>query len=366
MAARPAVRDRRSTADGIGVLVLGCCAAWALFTAAGHDARPEGMLLALLAVAAGYACGRIGGAVLPVAAPATAAIAGLALVIATPDDVSGAAVDPTPGHTAASAAQFALAAGAACCAAWAARPPAARTCLRLLAGGIAVAAAVLGSVAGCIAASAVLLCSLATARARHRFPALAALACVAAVIAGGSWAVAEGVLPKGLTASLDGQLTEHRVRLWQDAIGLAERHPVTGAGPDRFADLSPTAQALAEADSTPHSAVLQQAAEQGLPGVLLLGTAFVWVLSALWRSPRPTEVVLTAAAALTTVAALACVGNALSFAQVTAGAGILAGLATARPFAEDPGHPSLTPATATALHEGPADGGSGGWREPMA
>ncbi|UVT07858.1 hypothetical protein AY578_02950, partial [Streptomyces thermocarboxydus] len=56
--------------------MLGSCAAWPLITAAAGDGRPEGMLLAVLAVAAGYAAGRIGGALLPVAAPCAGALAG--------------------------------------------------------------------------------------------------------------------------------------------------------------------------------------------------------------------------------------------------------------------------------------------------
>ncbi|MBN6543029.1 O-antigen polymerase, partial [Streptomyces bryophytorum] len=40
-------------------MVLVCCAVWALVAAAGRPARPEGTLLALLAVTAGYALGRI-------------------------------------------------------------------------------------------------------------------------------------------------------------------------------------------------------------------------------------------------------------------------------------------------------------------
>lgn len=37
-----AVRERRGSADAWGVTVLGACAGWALLTAAGRDARPEG------------------------------------------------------------------------------------------------------------------------------------------------------------------------------------------------------------------------------------------------------------------------------------------------------------------------------------
>ena len=110
-----------------------------------------------------------------------------------------------------------------------------------------------------------------------------------------------------------------------------------GAGPDRFGELSPTSSESANPKTTPHSAPLQQAADQGLPGVALLGAVFGWMLYALWRSPRSTPVVLTAAATLTALAVEASLGNALSFPQVTAGAGLLAGLATARRLEDDAG-----------------------------
>src|ERR1044072_3623360 len=78
------------------------------------------------------------------------------------------------------------------------------------------------------------------------------------------------------------------------------------------------------------------AGEQGLVGALLLAAGFCWLLYALWRSPRPTPVVLTAGAALTALAAIAAVGNALSFTMVSVGAGLLAGLATGAPRTEEP------------------------------
>lgn len=106
-------------------------------------------------------------------------------------------------------------------------------------------------------------------------------------------------------------------------------------GPGRFSELSPTVTQSLLPDGKPHSAPFQQAAEQGVVGVALLAAVFCWVLYALWRSPRPTPVVLTAGAALTALAAIAAVGNALSFTSVTAGAGLLAGLATARPMLEE-------------------------------
>ncbi|MEE4495535.1 O-antigen ligase family protein [Streptomyces sp. BE230] len=332
--AAPAERgpEGGNASDVAGALILAACAIWSLISAAGRETRPEGVLLALLAVAAGFACGRICGTLLPVATAAVAALAALVMALVWRHGMPGATatVDTAPGHTGAGAALLVLAAGAACCAAAAARRESLRFALRLLALGTAFASLGLGSVTGFAAALGVLLCSLAAVRTRRRLLALAGLALAAGLMAGLSWAVAEDVLPGGLTVSLEGRLTGYRVQLWQDAARLAGQHPWLGIGPDRFADLSPTAQQTLGSDGKPHSAALQQAAEQGVVGVVLLAAAFGWLLYVLWRSPRSTAVALTAGAALTALAALASVGNALSFTPVTAGAGLLAGLASAR------------------------------------
>ncbi|OIJ93619.1 O-antigen ligase family protein [Streptomyces colonosanans] len=321
----------------MGFLVLGACAAWSLITAAAHGGRPEGVLLAVLAVAAGYASGRIFGALLPLAAPVAGAFAGLGLAIATPHATAGPQFVAPLGYTGATAALLTLSTGAACCAAWAAHAPGPRLVLRVSAAGIAGAAAALGSATGLVASVGVLLCSLAAARLRHRGTALAGLALVAAVVTGATWAIAEIVLPDGLTAFLDDQLTGHRVLLWHDALTLARHDPVLGAGPGRFGELSPEATQSLLPDGKPHSAPLQQAAEQGLVGTALLAAVFCWILYTLWRTSRPTPIALTAGAALTALAVIASVGSALSFTTVTAGAGLLAGIATARPLRDEEG-----------------------------
>lgn len=360
--ADPAAAGNREGADhapdAVGVAVLGCCAAWALISAAGRDARPEGVLLAVLALSAGYACGRICGSLLPVTAAASAGLGALGLMLVPPRGLPGvtfAGLEP-PGDSGAAAALLVLSAGAACCAAAAAGPRAARLLLRLLALAPVGAALALGSPVGCAAAAGVVLCSLAAARVRRRLPALAACALVTVLVAGGSWAVAERALPQAVAAPVESGLTSHRVELWKDAAGLARAHPLLGAGPGRFTDLSPTAQQSARPDGRPHSAPLQQAAEQGAVGVVLLGALYCWMLYGLWRSPRATPVVLSAGAALTALAALACVGNALSFTPVTAGAGLLAGLAMARPAAHDP---LPSPAPGRSVSAGTAPGTRG-------
>lgn len=335
--------ERRNVSDAVGVGVLGGCAVWALATAAVHDGRPEGVLLAVLALAAGYASGRILGVLLPVAAPCAAALAGLALTAMPPRSASGPGIVAPLGDTGATTALLALSAGAACCAARATSVPVLRLALWLLAGGAAAAGALLGPTAAVPVCCAVLLCSLAAGRMRRRGPALAGLAGVAALVTGLTWAVAGNTLPGGLAGALTDRLTAHRVDLWRDALGMARRETGLGVGPGRFGELSATAAGSTPSDGRPHSAPLQLAAEQGVVGVLLLGAVFCWVLFALWRAPRATPAVLTAGAALTAVAAVAAIGNALSFTAVTVGAGLLAGLATARPLAEEPPAPEALP-----------------------
>ncbi|MGW5735979.1 MULTISPECIES: O-antigen ligase family protein [Streptomyces] len=335
-AGRSGAYERRSTSDATGCALLGVCAAWSLITAGVHGGQPEGVLLAVLAVAAGYAGGRIGGALLPVAAPCVGALAGVGLAIAAPQLSPGPVSAAPLGHTGATAALLILATGAACCAAWAARSPAVGLAMRLLAVGIAVTALVAGSMAAAVACTGILLCSLATALMRRRVLGLAGLALATAVVTGLTWAIADDVLPEGLSASLEGQLDGYRVELWHDALALTGQEPVLGVGPGRFADSSPTVAEHFLADGKPHSAPLQQAAEQGLIGVVLLAAVFCWLLYALYRSPRSTQVVLSAGAALTALAAVASVGNALSLTAVTTGAGYLAGIATARPLGEEP------------------------------
>ncbi|MHC3468030.1 O-antigen ligase family protein [Streptomyces sp. 7R007] len=327
--------ERRNVSDAAGVVVLGACAAWSLITAGVHDGRPEGVLLAVLAVAAGYAAGRICGALLPVAAPAAGALAGVGLTVAVPQLAPGPQIVEPLGHTGATAAVLTLSAGAACCAAWAAGAPALRFALGALAAAITVTAALVGSTTGFVACTAVLLCALAAGRMRHRGLGIVGLVLSATVMTGLTWAVAGNAVPGGLAESLEGELTRHRIELWRDALRLARDNAALGVGPERFGELSGTATRTLLSDGKPHSAPLQQAAEQGVVGVVLLGLAFCWMLYTLWRSPRPTPVALTAGAALTALAGIAAVGNALSFTAVSVGAGLLAGMATARPLTDD-------------------------------
>nr|WP_130336437.1 O-antigen ligase family protein [Streptomyces sp. BK022] len=320
------------------MILLGLCAAWSLMSAAAHDGRPEGMLLAVLATAAGCAAGRMSGALLPVAAPCAGAAAALVLAVTMRGPLPGPAYAAPLGQAGAVAALLVLATGALCCAAWSTPVPAMRPLLLLAAAAMVPAGAVWGSPAGCAAGGAVLLCSVAAGSTPYRGAGLAGLAVVAGVAVGAVWGLASGVLPGGCAAEFTERIGPYRVGLWGRAVRLAREAPVWGVGPGRFGTPGDPA-------GRPHSAPLQLLAEQGIVGALLSAGVFGWVLYALWRATRPTPVVLTAGAALTALAVIASVGDALSFTTVTAGAGLLAGWATARPWGEEERVPRVEPLT---------------------
>ena len=321
------------TADVIGALLLAGCAAWTLYTAAGRDTHPEGVLLGLLAVAAGYAGGRVAGAVVPVGAPTAVALVVGVLALVVPGGLSGDPAAPPLHDMDADGALLALAVGAACCAVHAARAADLRIRLLLaaLACGISVEALATGSVAGVLACGAALVVAGSVTFVRRRLPVLLLLALCAGMAAGTPLLLARADGSAGAFSSAT-PLADQRAALWHDAVSEAAGAPLRGVGPGRFAELSPAAQESATPGGA-SSAALQAAAEQGVPGVCLLAASFGWMLWTLRRSPGPTTVALTAAGALTALAAEAAVSPVLSYPGVTAGAGLLVGMATARPLA---------------------------------
>jgi hypothetical protein len=106
-----------SRCDVAGCLLLAACAAWTDYCASAREAHPEGVLLGLLAIAAGYAMGRITGALAPLGGLVVPAAAAAVLApVAGPRLLDDDAI----------AALLSLAVGAACCAAYAARERGAR------------------------------------------------------------------------------------------------------------------------------------------------------------------------------------------------------------------------------------------------
>lgn len=330
--------------DVIGALLLAGCASWSLYTSSGRDAHPEGVLLGLLAVAAGYAAGRIAGAVAPVGSPAVIALAVGVLALIAPGGLSGDPAAPPLHDADANGALIALAVGAACCAAQTSRTVPAgsrRRALRLvrpvfvfalLACALTAEAVSTGSTAAVLACLGILILAIAVRTAARRLPALLLLGLCAVLAASAPLLLARS--GADLTARNGGlPLSQQRAALWHDAVQEAGRAPLRGVGPGRFTELSPAAQDF----STPggaSSAALEVAAEQGVPGLCLLTASYGWMMWTLRRSPGSTPTVLTAAGALTALAVQAAISPVLSFPGITAGAGLLVGMASARPLAE--------------------------------
>ena len=125
--------------------------------------------------------------------------------------------------------------------------------------------------------------------------AAAALAFVVAAI-GVTVVASEG--PVGSVASrAEAAFGDRRVALWGEAYGLMAAHPVLGVGPQRFQLASPTARSDPDARWA-HADFLQQGAETGIPGMLLLSALFVWGFARLWGSAAEGRPVALAAASL--------------------------------------------------------------------
>jgi O-antigen ligase len=317
--------------DVVGALLLAACAAWTIYSSSGRDAQPEGVLLGLLAVAAGYATGRIAGAVLPVGAPfglaaAVAVLAPLAGVRLHDDDVLTALLS--------------LAIGAACCAGYAARRHRLRWTVRfavVLALALAAESLLTQSTLGTLACGGTLVVAGSVHRARHRGPALVLLALSVLLAVGSTVVLAQD--SRATTTDSDAvvsgpasQVSAQRLALWRDAVHEFDQEPLRGVGPGRFVVTSPAAQQSTDPAGAA-SAALQTAAEQGLPGVLLLGCAFGWTLWALARSPRPTAAVLSVGGAMAALGVQAAMSSVLSVPGVVVGGGLLLGLGAARPMA---------------------------------
>jgi O-antigen ligase len=126
-------------------------------------------------------------------------------------------------------------------------------------------------------------------------------------------------------------LSEQRLRLWHEAFAMMQSHPVTGVGPDRFQVVSPTAQRHPDYRWT-HNEFLQQGAEAGIPGLLLLSTLFLWAFGRLWTVERAGPITALSAAALAALGLHATIDYVMHFPAVPIIAAALAGVGmVARP-----------------------------------
>jgi O-antigen ligase len=270
-------RARRSWADPALLIVLLALAGWTLWVSNGGRAQP-GPAIGLIGLVAGaYVAGRLASQI-PAAVGTVSVVlaAGIGLaVLSTPGALSGAPLAPPLGYGNANGALYALGAGAALVAGLSCGRPVVRLLAVLAAVGFTGLAVLTGSQAGAAVAAGLVVLGAALAlrpTLGRPVPALAALAVVLALVSTVALGLAPSGGPAGAESALEGALSSRRVTLWAESLDLLDSAPIRGVGAGRFQDESPTARADDDARWA-HSLWLQQAAETGLPGLVLLLTA---------------------------------------------------------------------------------------------
>lgn len=146
---------------------------------------------------------------------------------------------------------------------------------------------------------------------------------------------------------IDTSMGELRVVLWNEATEMIAAEPLTGVGPGRFREVSPTA---ADRDDAwwAHNEFLHIAAESGVPGGVLLLALVVWCLAWLWPAAADPRAV-TVFAAVLGVSLNATIDYVWHFPAIPLGLGLLVGVVPGlRTLGPEPGLP-LRQSTRTVL-----------------
>ncbi len=266
--------------DVVGAVLALAFGAWLLLVGALRSGNPYPGLGTLVLAIAAYTAGRLVGprgagrlgrlVALTVVGVEVAAVAATYAGDRDPD------VTMVMGYDNADAAWLVQAAAAAALVVALAHGRSRRTPWLVLIGVVAIGVGVRTTVASAAAAGGVLLCALAVAagRPRRAGPWVAAALLLVTLVVAATAAVSAPQLGSGLREQAASLLSERRVALWTDAGTIIAHNPVMGVGPGRFREVSRTAHD----PDTPyaHSLLLEQAAESGLPGAVLLGALLAW------------------------------------------------------------------------------------------
>lgn len=327
MAAGAGAASRARTLDLVGVLLVAASVGWTFRTAASGGGDPFPVAALQLGCAVAYAAARAATRRQRPLVP-VAVVAGVASAVVIGSAVpSLAPLGPPLGYANANAALYVLAAVAAVMAASAFRAGPATGIALPMALAFAVAAVVSRSVTGAV----VLLMALGILRVSRvtrsvRAPVIACALVVQVVVA--VTALLGVARIEGRSSAITERLVDsRRVLLWRDAAMIVRSHPLAGTGPGRFRELSPTARSDPDAHWA-HSGFLQQAAEQGAVGLVLLLGAFGWGFARLWSAPRHTFAVC-GVVVLVALGLHASVDYVLHFAAVPLTAAALVGAAGA-------------------------------------
>jgi O-antigen ligase len=181
------------------------------------------------------------------------------------------------------------------------------------------------SVAGLLALAAVALLAVGSVLLRSATSAVVGGLVAVSLALGVTTAIAAGADPLGL-----GDRSGLRGDLWASALDAARDHPLRGLGPGGYEHVVAMSK---DADYRwAHHGYLQQAADQGIPGLLLLLALIGWAYARLWMVDgwdRSRAVV--GASAITVVCLHASVDHVLHNAAVPLVGAVLVGWAVAVP-----------------------------------
>jgi peptidoglycan/xylan/chitin deacetylase (PgdA/CDA1 family) len=311
--------------DRVGLgLALGLVG-WTLIAAGLSGGEWVGPTLLLLAATATYWGARLAAFGRPALVPAVVVAIAAVLVVALPFQTFGSsATTPVLGYANAKAAFFILASVAALMLA----ALASRSVHRILAFVAAAAYAIVPLVTQARAATLVsvalpIAAVLAMKRASARVTAVVGSVVLLAAVVG---TVFLGATDRDLPA-VD-LLGPRRVELWGQAVDLITENPIVGVGPGRFGEESALGRSDADARWAHHE-FLQQGAETGIPGSVLLLALFLWGFVRLATAGAPGSAVL-GATGLAALGILACFDYVLHFPVLTLTAASLVGAASPR------------------------------------
>jgi O-antigen ligase len=315
--------------DAAGLALLVVAVVWSFVSAAASGGSAAPVVTVLLGSAAALVAGRLLGSVRPLLVPVVVTVAA-AVAMLVPGTFDRRPLAGLFGYANAAAGFFALACVAALMVTCSTRSTGARLAGALAAIAFATVPIVRGSLAPGVLlmlGPAVLLVARDTRGVRLAVAGCTALFLFALLLTAAIGATQpEG--PSHGTSVVEQAFSPRRVALWHDALSLLAAHPVTGVGPGRFARESAIARSDVDARWA-HQEFLQQGAEQGILGLVLLVGLVLWGFARLWITGSGDRVVALGAAALAVVAVHACVDYVLHFPAIPFAGAALVGTAQA-------------------------------------
>lgn len=316
--------------DALGIILFAAAATWTVWSASIAGGAPVPTIAVMLGTAAALVIGRFAGRLGPWLVPSVVAGTILLMVIPfLPDVLTGRPGSGPLGYANANAALLLQAAIASLMIGWGSRSSAIRRAATAVAVGIWVVIVTSGSfAAGWLLSLPLLVASLPAVTTRTIRRSVAVCAAVLLVALGTTWivaAVGEDAERRGPDEPLAAMvLGERRTVLWHTALVLMLEHPFVGVGPGKFAEAAGPAAADVDARHA-HNEFLQQGAETGIMGPLLLVAVFLYGFARLWRVERPSRLTAFAATALAVLGVHANLDYILHFPAVPIASAALVG-----------------------------------------